>query len=123
MKITMLKCIESLNGFSKLSQCDLPFKLSYTVAQNVKNLEAIVKPFEEKRNEFIESLKSEVYSDDDGKQVVSDEAAEKFSIDVRELLDEDHEVHIKKINMYGVEAVGIKPSDIKGCIDFIEMSE
>ncbi len=48
MKLTMLKCIEALGGFNKVAQCDIPFKQSYTVAQNISSLEMIVKAFEEK---------------------------------------------------------------------------
>ena len=119
----MLACIEALNGFSKLSKCELPFKQGYVIAQNIKNLEAVVAPFEAKRNEFIKGLQSDSYEDDEGKKMVPDESAEKFRVDVQELLDEKIDVQVKKVNMYGVDAHGVKPLELKGCIDFIEMKE
>jgi hypothetical protein len=123
MKLTMLKCIEALNGFSKLSNCELPFKQGYVIAQNIKKLEAVVAPFEEKRNEFIKDLQSKAYDDEDGNKVVPDEAADVFRDDVQELLKEEIEVQVKKVNMYGVEAEGVKPLELKGCVDFIEIKE
>lgn len=122
MKLTMLKCIEALNSFNKVSQCDIPFKQSYIVAQNISALESIVTPFESKRNEFIETLKTSAYENEDGKTMVPDEAAESFRKDVEELLEEEHEVTVKKINLYGVD-FNVKASDIKGCIQFIDMKE
>lgn len=121
MKLTMLKCIEVLNGFSKLSKCELPFKQGYIIAQNIKSLEAVVSPFEEKRNEYIKDLQSKSYDDEEGNKVVPDEAADTFRNDVQELLNEEVDVQVKKVNMHGVEAEGVKPLELKGCVDFIEM--
>lgn len=121
MKLTMINCIDALNGFNKMASAKLPFKQTVLVARNVKALESVVSPFEKKRNEFIEELKETVYIDDDNKQVVPDEASDKFKADVEDLLAEEHEVSIQKIVLNSDEFPEMSASDIKGCIDYIEV--
>ncbi len=120
MTITMEQCIEALQGFNKVAGAKLPFKQTYMVAKNIKSLEAIVSPFESKRNEYIEDLKTASY-DEDGKQVVPDEAAAKFKEDVRSLLDKKQKVEIEKITLKEEDCSELSANDIKGCIDYINV--
>ena len=120
MTITMEQCIEALQGFNKVANAKLPFKQTYMIAKNIKSLEAIVSPFETKRNEYIQDLKTASY-DEDGKQVVPDEAAEKFREDVRALLDKKYKVEIEMINLKEEDCGDLTASDIKGCIDYINV--
>ena len=121
MKLTMLKCIEILNGFSKLSKCELRFERGYIIAQNIKSLDAVVSPCDDKRTEYINDPTTTSCDGEQGNKVVPDEAADTFRNDVQELLNEEVDVQVKKVNMYGVEAEGVKPLELKGCVDFIEM--
>ena len=120
MMITMEQCIEALQGFNKVAGAKLPFKQTYMIAKNIKSLEAIVSPFESKRNEYIEDLKTASY-DEDGKQVVPDEAAAKFKEDVRSLLDKKQKVEIEKITLKEEDCSELSANDIKGCIDYINV--
>ena len=116
----MEQCIEALQGFNKVAGAKLPFKQTYMIAKNIKSLEAIVSPFESKRNEYIEDLKTASY-DEDGKQVVPDEAAAKFKEDVRSLLDKKQKVEIEKITLKEEDCSELSANDIKGCIDYINV--
>ena len=120
MTITMEQCIEALQGFNRVAGAKLPFKQTYMIAKNIKSLEAIVSPFESKRNEYIEDLKTASY-DEDGKQVVPDEAAAKFKEDVRSLLDKKQKVEIEKITLKEEDCSELSANDIKGCIDYINV--
>jgi len=120
MTITMEQCIEALQGFNKVANAKLPFKQTYMIAKNIKSLEAVVAPFESKRNEYIEDLKKTSY-DDEGKQVVSDEAAAKFKEDVRSLLDKKQKVDIEKVTLKEEDCSELSANDIKGCIDYINV--
>ena len=120
MKLTMINCIEALKGFNKMASAKMPFKQTVLVARNVKSLEAVVIPFEEKRNEFVKELRNASYTED-GKQVVPDEAADKFRDDVNELLNEEIEVDVVTIKLSNDEFPDLKAEDIKGCIDYIEV--
>ena len=120
MTITMEQCIEALQGFNKVANAKLPFKQTYLIAKNIKSLEAVVAPFESKRNEYIEDLKKTSY-DDEGKQVVPDEAAAKFKEDVRSLLDKKQKVDIEKVTLKEEDCSELSANDIKGCIDYINV--
>lgn len=122
MNISMEQCINALQGFSKLSSAKLPFKQSYQVAKNIKELEKVVTPFEEKRNEYIKELREKAY-DEDGKQVVPDESAKKFKEDVESLLKEKVKIDIVMVSINSEDTERISASDIKGCLSYIEMSE
>ena len=118
MTITMEECIGALQGFNKIAKSKLPFKQTYMVAKNIKALEAIVGPFEQQRNEFVEELRKASY-DEDGKQVVDDAAAEKFKQDVKNLLAKKMKVEIENITLSEEESSDLTAEEIKGCIDYI----
>jgi hypothetical protein len=118
----MQKCIEALSGFNKLASTNLPFKQTYVVAKNIKSLEEVVSTFEKHRNEYIKTLKENSF-DQDGKQTVSDEDAEKFKKDIEDLLSEKVKISIDTVSLSDEGFDGITATDIKGCIDFISMEE
>lgn len=122
MKITMEQCISALNSFNKLAETQLPFKQTFIVAKNIKALEEVVSPFEDSRNKYVKRLQQTSYTDDSGKVVVPDEAAEKFKEDVAALLNQSVSVDISNITLSESEFPEIKANDIKGCVDFIKLT-
>ena len=122
MNISMEQCINALQGFSRLSSAKLPFKQSYQVAKNIKELEKVVTPFEEKRNEYIKKLREESY-EEDGKQVVPDDSAKRFKEDVESLLKEKIKIDIEVVSISSEDTERVSASDIKGCLSYIEMEE
>jgi len=117
--MTTLQCIEALKGFSAISSKELSFKSSFYVAQNITKLEEVVKPFEQERNKFIETLRSKTF-EEDGKPKVSDEAAKQFQDDVQELLDQKHRIKITSVQIPS-DLEGVDANSIKGCIKFLKM--
>jgi len=118
--MTTLQCIEALKGFSVISKKDLNFKSSFQVAQNISKLEGVVKPFEEQRNKFIQTLKSKSF-DEDGNEKVSEEDAKRFQEDVQDLLDQEHKIKLTTVSIPS-DIDGVDADSIKGCIKFLRLS-
>ena len=76
--------------------------------------------FETKTNDDIQDRKT-AYYEEDGKHVVQDEAGEKFREDVRALRDKKYKVEIETINLKEEDCGDLTASDIKGCIDYINV--
>ena len=121
MKITMEQCISALAGFNKLAEAQLPFKQTFIVAKNIKELEKTVVPFEESRNKYIKKLQATSYKDEKENVVVPDEAADKFKEDVLALLNQAVEVNISTISLSESEFPEVKAKDIKGCVEFLKI--
>lgn len=125
MKLTNQELLNSIPTLKKLSQEQLPIKISYTISKNIKNIEEELVVYEEERQKL---LKKYVEMDKEGKPKINDkghyviknENQAGFNKGVLELLSIETDVNISKIDLNALEGLKISPSEISSVNFMIE---
>jgi len=104
------ECINVYKAFQQISQNTLPLKTSWNIAQNLSKLQPLVESFEEHRKSYIDQLREKATLDSKGEPEVSDEAAALFESQVKELLEEDQKVRLKKVELIDDGQLSIAPN-------------
>ena len=104
MKLTIRKILNDTNSLAAISQKQLPIKVSYAIAKNIKKLESELKIYNKEREKLIDKY---CIKDDEGKNVIdennnlkiADEHLEAWNKEINELMDIEVDIDIHKFNL------------------------
>lgn len=104
MKLTIRKILNDTNSLVAISQKQLPVKVSYAIAKNIKKLENELKIYNEEREKLIDKY---CIKDDEGKNVIDEnnnlkianEHLEAWNKEINELMDIEVDIDIHKFNL------------------------
>lgn len=123
MKIKNEVLLNSVQVLRKLNAAELPVKLSYKLAKNIKNIEKELALYEEEKQKLIAKYgekdeAGKIKQNDDGTINILD--TEKWNNDIKELLAIETDISIEKINIdeLGKSDFKITPADL-GLIDYL----
>ena len=102
MKIKNEVLVNSVQVLSKLNNAELPVKVSYKLAKNIKSIEKELTIYEEEKAKFINKYgekdeEGKLKTKEDGSINITD--TENWNKDIKELLDIEAEINIEKINI------------------------
>jgi vacuolar-type H+-ATPase subunit I/STV1 len=116
MKVKLNEVINSTSSFQKLSTTDMPGKLAYTVARNIRKLEIEIKSFDDARNtlfaKYGEDVEEKNIKTEEVKKFkrIKKENIEQFQKEVNEILEKEVDVDIWKIKVVELEKVNLPPT-------------
>lgn len=104
MKITIRKILNDTNSLAVISQKQLPIKVSYAIAKNIKKLESELKIYNEERQKLIDQY---CIKDNEGNNVIdennnlkiADEHLDAWNKEINELMDIEVDIDIHKFNL------------------------
>lgn len=117
MKLTNQELLNSIPTLQKLSQKQLPIKVSYTISKNIKAIEEELKIYEEERQKLIKKYaeldkEGKPKVNDNGNYIIKQENQLDFNKEVLELLNIETDVNISKIDLNALEGLKISPSEL-----------
>ena len=123
MKIKNEALVNSVQVLRKLNNAELPVRVSYKLAKNIKSIEKELNIYEEEKQKFINKY---CEKDDEGNNKINEDGTikiidtEKWNKDIKELLDIEAEINIEKINIdeLGKSDFKITPSELS-LIDYM----
>ena len=123
MKLSNRELLNSLSGLRSLSQKELPIKLSYAIAKNLKAIEKELVIYEKERHKLVKKYakldkEGNPQIDEYKNYIIKEENALDWQNDIKELLDIIVDLNIHKVNLNALEGVKISPSKL-GTIDFM----
>lgn len=104
MKITIRNILNDTNSLAVISQKQLPIKVSYAIAKNIKKLESELKIYNEERQKLIDQY---CIKDNEGNNVIdennnlkiADEHLDAWNKEINELMDIEVDIDIHKFNL------------------------
>lgn len=102
MKLKNEVLVNSVQVLRKLNNAELPVRVSYKLAKNIKSIEKELNIYEEEKQKFINKY---CEKDDEGNNKINEDGTikiidtEKWNKDIKELLDIEAEINIEKINI------------------------
>lgn len=125
MKLTNQELLNSIPTLQKLSQEQLPIKISYTISKNIKAIEEELKIYEEERQKLIKKYaeldkEGKPKVNDNGNYVIKQENQLDFNKEVLELLDIETDINISKVDLNALEGLKISPSELTSVNFMIE---
>jgi len=108
MKLTLRQIAMSVPGFNELSRKEMPIKVSFAVARNLKQLQEEQQLFEKKRTELFEKYGNPVEGGQPGQYQVKPESIDEFQKAQNELLDCEVDVDVTTIDPETLESSGVK---------------
>jgi len=117
MKIKNEALVNSVQVLRKLNNAELPVRVSYKLAKNIKSIEKELNIYEEEKQKFINKY---CEKDDEGNNKINEDGTikiidtEKWNKDIKELLDIEAEINMEKINIdeLGKSDFKITPSEL-----------
>ena len=102
MKIKNEVLVNSVQVLRKLNNAELPVRVSYKLAKNIKSIEKELNIYEEEKQKFINKYgekdeEGKLKTKEDGSINITD--TENWNKDIKELLDIEAEINIEKINI------------------------
>lgn len=102
MKIKNEVLVNSVQVLRKLNNAELPVRVSYKLAKNIKNIDKELNIYEEEKQKLINKYGEK---DDEGKNKINEDGTikildtENWNKDIKELLEIEAEINIEKINI------------------------
>lgn len=123
MKLTNQALLNSIPTLQKLSQEQLPIKISYTISKNIKAIEEELKIYEEERQKLIKKYaeldkEGKPKVNDNGIYIIKQENQLDFNKEVLELLNIETDINISKIDLNALEGLKISPLELTS-VDFL----
>lgn len=123
MKMKNREVIARLNQLSRFSKADLPVKLTYAIARNLRKLDDVNKDFVETRNKLLDkyNVKDETGNPayiKSGSIEISEEGKKDWEKDIEELLDVEIEVDIHEVDYSIIEGLNLSVESVLA-IDFM----
>jgi hypothetical protein len=117
MKLTNQDLLNSIPTLKKLSQEQLPIKISYVISKNIKNIEEELVVYEEERQKLLKQYaeldkEGKPKVNDKGHYVIKPENQLEFNKGVLELLGIETDVNISKIDLNALEGLKISPLEL-----------
>ncbi|WP_368253554.1 hypothetical protein [Clostridium paraputrificum] len=116
MKLSNERLVNSVGVLSKLTNLELPIKLSYAFSKNITKIDAELKAYNIEREKL---LKKYGEKDEEGKLKVSEKGEvnildrENFNKEIAELLQCESEIDIHLIDLEKVDAkINITPGEL-----------
>lgn len=117
MKLTIRKILNDTNSLITISQKQLPVKVSYAIAKNIKKLESELKIYNKEREKLINKY---CIKDDEGKNVIdednnlkiADEHLETWKKEINELTDIEVDIDIHKFNLDSLLDYDMTPAEL-----------
>ena len=102
MKIKNEVLVNSVQVLRKLNNAELPVRVSYKLAKNIKSIEKELNIYEEEKQKFINKYgekdeEGKLKTKEDGSINITD--TENWNKDIKELLEIEAEINIEKINI------------------------
>ena len=123
MKIKNEVLVNSVQVLRKLNNAELPVRVSYKLAKNIKNIDKELKIYEEEKQKLINKYgekdeEGKLKTKEDGSINITD--TENWNKDIKELLEIEAEINIEKINIdeLGKSDFKITPSELS-LIDYM----
>ena len=109
MKLTLGKIANSVTSINKLNDTLLPAKISFRLTILSKNLDEVLKVYNDKLNNIFEKYGDKI----DKEQIkIKQENIENYTKERNELDNEEIEIEIQDIKISEIENVNIAPNDI-----------
>ena len=123
MKLSNRRIVEETQIISKVSQKELPVKVSYAIAKNIGKIQSELKVYNAQKEKLIEKYAEK---DEQGKVKVSEqnqltiipENIDSWNKDLNELLDIENEIDIHKFSFSLLEGYNISPAELMA-IDYM----
>ena len=104
MKLTIRKILNDVNSLAAIAQKQLPIKVSYAIAKNIKKLESELNIYYKEREKLIDKY---CIKDDEGKNIIDEnnnlkianEHLEVWNKEINELMDIEVDIDIHKFNL------------------------
>ena len=102
MKIKNEVLLDSVQVLRKLNNAELPVRVSYKLAKNIKSIDKELKIYEEEKQKLINKYGEK---DEEGKSKVNENGminildVENWNKDIKELLEIEVEINVEKINI------------------------
>lgn len=122
MKLSNEKLVNSIGVLSKLTNMELPIKLSYAISKNITKINRELVVYNKERQKLIEKYgekdkESKLKTKEDGTINILD--IDSFNKDLKEILEIETEVDIHLIDLEKVDAdIKITPGEIM-LVDYI----
>lgn len=116
MKLSNEKLVNSIGVLSKLTNMELPIKLSYAISKNITKINRELVVYNKERQKLIEKYgekdeESKLKTKEDGTINILD--IDSFNKDLKEILDIETEVDIHVIDLEKVDVdINITPGEI-----------
>nr|DAR08328.1 MAG TPA: Protein of unknown function (DUF1617) [Caudoviricetes sp.] len=125
MKLNNKELLNSILTLQKLSQEQLPIKVSYIISKNIKNIEEELVVYEEERQKIIKKYaeldkEGKPKINDKGNYIIKRENQLDFNKCSLELLSIETDVNISKIDLNALEGLKISPSEVSSVNFMIE---
>ena len=122
MKITNEILVNSIGVLSKLTNMELPIKLSYALSKNITKIDSELKVYNKERQKLIEKYGAK---DEDGKIKTREDGTidiidtEEWNKELKELLECENEIDIYTIDLESINTdIKITPGELM-VIDFM----
>lgn len=116
MKLSNEKLVNSIGVLSKLTNMELPIKLSYAFSKNITKIDRELTTYNKERGKLIEKYGEK---DEEGKLKTKEDGTinildiESFNSDLKEILEIETEVDIHVIDLEKVDTnINITPGDL-----------
>jgi hypothetical protein len=94
MKVKLSQLVNSVEALNKLSEEKLKSTVAFALAVNMRNVDPIVKEFSAQRQQLVDDNSIE---DESGDKMIDPEKLESVNEELKELLEEEVDVTIKKV--------------------------
>lgn len=123
MKLTNQELLNSIPTLRKLSQEQLPIRVSYTISKNIKSIEEELIIYEEERQKLIKKYaeldkEGNPKVDEQENYMIKPENQSEWNKGALELLSIETDINISKINLNALEGLKISPLELTS-IDFM----
>lgn len=123
MKLSNRELLSNMQQLKVLAQRDLPIKVSYAIAKNMRKIEDELKPYEEERQRLLEKHGKK---DNEGELITNKQGQVDFKNkkawdkDISELLDIEVDITFHKFNIKHLEGREISPGELIALEHMIE---
>lgn len=122
MKLSNRRLVEDARKLGDVSQKQLPVKVSYSIAKNISKIESELKIYNKQKDKLIEKYAEK---DDKGEFIAENggiklkEGTKKdWDKDLKELLDIENEIEIRKFKFDEIANIQISPAELQA-IDYM----
>jgi len=124
MKLTNNQLQNSTIALSKLSQKELPIKISFLLAKNISHINAELKIYNDERQKLVEKYSIKDKNDkpiiENNQIKLQPKLINDWNKDMSELLSIENEVNIKQFSIDNLEGISISASEIMAIKFMIE---
>lgn len=96
MKLSNGKILNSIGTLSKVSQMELPIKVSYAIAKNISKIENELKVYNAEKQKLIDKY---TVKDEHGNLKISEEHQEAWTRDIEALVEIEVDIDIHKFSV------------------------